>query len=96
VRLPLNWLTAARKDLLNIAQFIAEDSPTRAKSFVAAIETKVAKLPDQPTLYRIGRIEGTREMVVHPNYVVVYRIAPSRIDILRVMHVARRWPSQLP
>ncbi|MBI2293684.1 MAG: type II toxin-antitoxin system RelE/ParE family toxin, partial [Betaproteobacteria bacterium] len=57
-----------------------------------AIERRVAELPEHPRLYRVGRVRGTREMVVHPNYVVVYRIARGEIEILRVLHSARQWP----
>ena len=47
----------------------------------------------QPHLYRPGRVPGTREAVVHPNYVMVYRIEGETITILRVLHAAQRWPS---
>jgi len=31
--------------------------------------------------------------VVHPNYVMVYRIEGEVVTILRVLHSAQRWPS---
>ena len=45
-----------------------------------------------PRAYRAGRIEGTREMVVRPNYLVVYRETETIVTILRVLHTARQWP----
>ncbi|WP_456047803.1 type II toxin-antitoxin system RelE/ParE family toxin [Advenella mimigardefordensis] len=56
------------------------------------IEIKVAKLPAHPRLYRVGRIEGTREIVVRTNYVVVYMENPFTLRILRVLHAAQQWP----
>ncbi len=43
-------------------------------------------------MYRVGRAEGTREMVVRPNYIVVYAENPDAITILRVLHAAQLWP----
>lgn len=53
---------------------------------------RVGELAQHPKVYRAGRVRGTRELVVHPNYVVVYRIAGGEIEILRVLHSARQWP----
>ncbi len=41
---------------------------------------------------RVGRIEGTRELVVRRNYVVVYAEDPGAVTILRVLHAAQQWP----
>jgi plasmid stabilization system protein ParE len=38
-------------------------------------------------------VPDTREAVVHPNYIMVYRIESETITILRVLHAAQRWPS---
>ena len=43
-------------------------------------------------MYRVGRVDGTREMVVRPNYIVVYADHPRTIAILRVLHAAQQWP----
>jgi toxin ParE1/3/4 len=56
------------------------------------IETRVAKLPEFPKLYRPGRIEGTREMVVRSNFIVVYQEDAFTVRILRVLHAAQQWP----
>lgn len=37
---------------------------------------------------------GTRELVVHDNYVVPYRVKDNTVQIIRVQHVARLWPKQ--
>ncbi|MCI4592413.1 type II toxin-antitoxin system RelE/ParE family toxin [Sphingobium sp. BYY-5] len=41
---------------------------------------------------RPGRVAGTRELVAHRNYILVYDVAESEIRILRLLHAARRWP----
>jgi len=48
-----------------------------------------------PRMGRIGRIAGTRELVLSGTpYVVIYdlRNMDEQIYILRVLHGARRWP----
>ena len=49
-------------------------------------------LPHHPHAFRQGRLPGTREMVIHPNYILVYSAAEGAITILRLLHSARKWP----
>ncbi len=88
----VRWRPAAEVDRDRIIDYIAQDDPVPAIDLGDAIDRRVAALPKQPKLYRVGRVRGTREMVVHPNYIVVYRIVRSEIEILRVLHSARQWP----
>lgn len=43
-------------------------------------------------MYRAGRVDGTREAVVHPNYILVYRVGDAAIDILAVLHTRQDYP----
>lgn len=88
----VRWRPLAEADYDEIINYIAQDNPLAAIELGDAIERRVAELVEHPKLYRVGRVRGTREMVVHPNYIVVYRIARSEIEILRVLHSARQWP----
>ena len=88
----VRWRPAAEADRDGIIEYIAQDDPVAAIDLGDAIDRRVAELPKHPKLYRVGRVKGTREMVVHPNYIVVYRIVRSEIEILRVLHSARQWP----
>lgn len=89
---PPEWRLAAVADLLSIVDYIASDNPAAAQRLKDEIDTKVARLPSHPRIYRVGRVVGTREMVVRPNYIVVYSIRDSDITILRVLHATRQWP----
>lgn len=88
----LEWTEPARSDLLAIVDYISDDSPDAAQRLKDDIEAKTAKLPEFPRLYRTGQVEGTREMVVWANYIVVYTENPFTISILRVLHAAQQWP----
>ena len=89
----LEWREIARADLLTIVDYISDDNPDAAQQLKDDIEAKAAKLLDHPKLYRLGRVDGTREMVVRSNYVVVYMEDVRAVSILRVLHAAQQWPS---
>ncbi len=90
--LELEWREAARVDLLSIVEYIAQDNLDAALALVTEIEEKAEQLREQPKLYRPGRVRGTHEMVVRPNYVVVYSESMIAVTILRVLHAAQMWP----
>ena len=90
--LRLEWRPLAEEDLLGILEFIGEDDPDAALALVHMIREKVEGLKARPKLYRAGRVSGTREMVVHHNYVVVYSIEEEAVAILRVKHTRQLWP----
>jgi toxin ParE1/3/4 len=71
----LEWVATARADLLAIIDYISNENPDAAQRLKDDIELKTAKLPEFPRLYRQGRIEGTREIVVWSNFIVVYQEA---------------------
>jgi len=86
------WKAAAIADLLAIVDHISDDNPDAAQALKDEIEQKTSALPDHPQMYRIGRVAGTREMVVRPNYIVVYAESPNLVSILRILHAAQQWP----
>jgi addiction module RelE/StbE family toxin len=68
------------------------DNPDAAQYVKDDIEAKARKLPDFPKMGRLGRVEGTRELVVLANYLLVYQEDALTIRILRVLHAAQQWP----
>ena len=88
----LEWREAARADLLAIIDYISDDNPAAAQRLKDDIEARAAKLTQHPKRYRAGRVPGTREMVVRPNYVVIYVEDHRAVTILRVLHAAQQWP----
>jgi len=88
----LEWHPTARQDLLTIIEYIAEENPDAAQRLKDDIEAKAALLPEHPQLYRTGRVEGTREMVVRLNYIAVYMVDSEAVTILRILHGAQQWP----
>lgn len=77
-----------------IMSFIAADNVTAAVELDLEFEAKAEIARQRPTLYKAGRVKGTRELVVRPNDVMVYRVLADAVEILRVLHVAQQWPPQ--
>lgn len=90
--LPVEWRPQALNALEKITAYLSERNPYAAEKLQSAIEKTVEALPQHPYLYRLGRVPGTREAVVHPNYLLVYRIASDHIAILDVLHARQEYP----
>jgi toxin ParE1/3/4 len=90
--LPIRWQAEAEADLATILAYIAQRNQQAATDLYNKINQAVSKLSRHPHLYRLGRVAGTREMVVHSNYVVVYRVGVTEIEILSIVHMRQRYP----
>jgi toxin ParE1/3/4 len=88
----LHWRPLAIADRAAILDCIAQDNRAAAIELDEEFETKTEQARQRPTLYKPGRMKGTREIVVRPNYVMVYRVARDAVEVLRVLHTAQRWP----
>lgn len=90
----LAWKRGALRDREAIIDYIARDKPLAAVAWDERLELAASRLIDHPRMGRTGRVPGTRELVVHPNHILIYRKAAARVEILRVLHAARKWPPE--
>jgi addiction module RelE/StbE family toxin len=88
----LIWAARAGDDLEGVQRHVAQDNPSAALALSGLIHSKADLLIDHPHLGRPGRRRGTRELVAHPNYILIYDVTRTTVRILRVMHAARQWP----
>ncbi|MFJ4259035.1 type II toxin-antitoxin system RelE/ParE family toxin [Pseudomonas monteilii] len=88
----LLWRQKALNDRLRIMDHIAQDNPEAAIQLDESFRDKARHAAHNPVLYRSGRYPGTREIVVRRNYVMIYRIADDRVEILRILHARQQWP----
>ena len=88
------WTRPALADLTAVGEHVARDNPAAAERLLARIGARVRDLRERPHRGRIGRVPGTRELVVDGTaYIVAYQIEGDRLAILAVFHAARAWPS---
>jgi addiction module RelE/StbE family toxin len=90
----IKWLRTALASLDAEAEYIARDNPAAASRAVTLIVEAVKRLQEFPASGRPGRVPGTRELVIPGTpYIVPYRVRGDTLEILRVFHAARRWPT---
>lgn len=90
------WTPRARRHLLNISAYIAQNNPTAARQTVDRIRDAVSHLSVHPAMGRIGRIDGTRELIIAGTpYIVAYRVRRDVLRVLAVIHSSQHWPARL-
>lgn len=89
----LRWTSAALGDLDAANEFVATQKPAAAARMAARVLEGVEYLLSHPNLGREGRVRGTRELVISGTpFLVVYAVSHDQIQVLRVLHHARKWP----
>jgi addiction module RelE/StbE family toxin len=92
----LEWSIFAQTDRDEIFDYIEGDSLQAAIVVDNRIRVQIERLAEFPESGRPGRVEGTRELVIHRTpYIAAYRIVGDTVRILRVLHGAQRWPEDM-
>jgi len=89
----LRYLPVAQDDLISIFDYIAQDSPNRALSFVEKLDKRIGLLEQHPLLGRVPRHPKLREygyrVLIVESYLVFYIIRRKTIEVHRVVHGSR-------
>ncbi len=98
----IKWTDLAQDDLDRVEDYIrkTEHASIALAAVLTILDSIELMLPIHPKAGRLGRLEGTRELVVsNVPFIVIYRVAQSNTDalkhelqILRVMHDTQLWP----
>ena len=56
---------------------------------IFSLRQSFSKLAAFPYSGRIGRVAGTREVVVRGTYIIVYEVESGRVVILTIFHAAK-------
>ncbi len=89
----LIWSAAAQADRESIYDYIDANNPRAAIAVDDRIEEAVERLIRFPMSGRIGRVDGTRELVVTGTpYIAAYQVSDRTVRILRILHGAQEWP----
>lgn len=86
------WTPEAQQDRIDVWDYIAADDPLAAARMDEIFSDAAARLAEHPMLGRSGKIPGTRELIPHESYRLVYEIDGETVWILTLVHTARRWP----
>ena len=89
----LKWTRLSFQDMQNLYEYIADDNLRAAKKIISRIREAADKLKIYPHMGKAGRVSNTRELVIAATpYIIVYIIDGENIQIVSVIHGARRWP----
>lgn len=88
----VRWTPEAEQDRAAIMDYIAGDNPRAALEMDELFGAAAARLADHSKLGRPGKIAGTRELIPHESYRLVYEVDGNTVWILALVHTARQWP----
>jgi len=90
----IKWLRNALRNLERAhAYIVKDDDPEAARQLILRIQGSVGQLAEFPLIGRVGRVEGTRELVIsNTSYLVIYRVKEETVEVLRVLHASRKYP----
>ncbi len=89
------WAPEAEQDRVDIWDFIVQHNPCAAIRMDQLFSDAAASLVEFPLQGQGGKTPGTRELIPHENYRLVYEIEGQTVWILALVHVARQWPPVL-
>ncbi len=95
----VRWTHSARRDYRNIIEWLSDRNPAAALRVANAIDDRLAVLETMPRIGRMGRLEGTRELVIaRTPYLAIYQLegTDDQILVVRLLHAAQRWPPKRP
>jgi len=86
----IRWTPAAALDLQRISDYLKDHHPHYREPTIRKLYAAIRSLKESPHLGRVGREQGTRELVFPPlPYVAVYRVTEHSIEVLRIFHGAQ-------
>ena len=89
----IRWTLAAAADLEHIKNYLQEHNPKLAQPTVLKLYEAILSLKAMPHRGRLGREEGTRELVFTSlPYIAAYRVKEQTIEILHIYHGAQDRP----
>ncbi len=93
---------AAELDAFGYFQYIRENNPHAALRFLEAIDCTIENLASQPLKGRLRKFRGRHLKNIrswrvddYENYLIFYRFAGMRLEILRIKHGAMDFPQAL-
>ena len=90
---PVRWLALALEDLQGTAAYLTEKDSDAGQQVAQCVWNAGQSLAVLSSRGRTGRVAGTREFVLADfPYFIAYRVVKSEVQILRVLHTARRYP----
>jgi toxin ParE1/3/4 len=82
----------AKQDRADVWNYLAADNPNAAVRLDEQFSQTADRLGSFPQLGRSGKVAGTREILAHKHYRLIYEIREDAAWITGVVHTPRQWP----
>ena len=86
------WTPEAEQERSDVVDYIAAENPRAAAKMDKLFDLAAARLAKRPNVGRPGKIPGTRELIPHESYRLLYEVADDTVWILALVHTSRQWP----
>ena len=86
------WTPEALQDRIDIWNYISAENPAAAIRIDELFSNAAERLATHPLIGKSGLIPGTREVVIHESYRLVYETEGEGVWLLALVHTARSWP----
>lgn len=86
------WSADAEQDRADIFDYISADNLAAAERMDLRFSASVNRLGELPLIGRPGAMEGTRELIPHQSYRIVYEVSDEVVRVLAIVHASRQWP----
>lgn len=73
------WTPDAQQDRADVWDCIAADNPRAAARMDGLFSDAATRLAEYPNVGRLGRVPGTRELIPHESYHLVYEIEQDTV-----------------
>lgn len=95
MRSALRYEADALADLERIIDYGAEQHFGDPVAFVELLIARLELLREHPHAGRVGRVAGTRELVLAGTpFIAVYGVDAAGVTVRRVLNGAQQWPNQ--
>lgn len=90
----VRWAQEALDDRTAIWDYVSERNPVAAVELDRLFSESAEMLAEHPYMGAAGQIAGTRELIPHEHYRLVYEVDTERetVWIVTLIHTARCWP----
>ena len=86
------WTKNAVQDREDIWDYLHAENPKAALEMDRRFTEAASPISQNPKIGPAGIISGTREIIPHSSYRLVYQLDPDVIWIMALVHTARAWP----
>lgn len=84
-------------DIEAIAEFIAEDNPRRAITFIREIKQKIYAIAEHPLIYQLRpEIGEGAHLAVVGRYIILFHVIEETVRIERIVYGGRDLPHLFP